>query len=213
MSRNYTDAMNWSKAAIAIGTLTIMTGCSTPRAEISPIGELATTEPQVLTLEEDEAENTEEDTSVQLTPLAADVSQQFYVANIEDPKAAIAFLTELRQAAYTKDKEKLASLMHYPAKVYTEQSATAKSQGASSQADRGLAATSEVAAESITYDTPEELIDAFDQVMTEPILKAMVNVKISELMITPTEVMIDFGKVSFAQYEGEGIRVKSIHHK
>lgn len=125
--------------------------------------------------------------AAQMGALDADVSQQFYVAGIDDTEAAIDVLMTIREAAIADDRETLASLIRYPLTIYNPDGSTQ------------------------TYSSPEELIANFDSAVNGRTLNAMAQIQPSTLIVDSKGLMVGLGEIFLAQYD-EGLKIQTINN-
>ncbi len=114
------------------------------------------------------------------------VSSRLRMANINEPQAAKDFLAQMRGYAIANDQRAIASLINYPFTTY----------------DGGSPVK--------TYNTPDELLSDFDQVVTPTVLSAMTEAQYKDIFVNYQGAMIGHGAVWFVDY-GEGIRIKAIN--
>jgi hypothetical protein len=116
----------------------------------------------------------------------APADERLAVAGFEDPQALKDFLMDIQAAAIAQDRPAIAALVHYPFTTY----------------DSGEPLK--------TYDTAEELLNDFDQVITPAVIKAMAEASYDDLFVNYQGVMLGNGQVWLQPFD-EGIKIRAIN--
>lgn len=134
------------------------------------------------------------DSTESLSPEEKAVTERLVIASISDPQAVRVFLSAMREAAGAcetgcgteQSRDAIARLVHYPFTTYE-------------------------AGEIVeTYNAPEDLLVDFEQVITQPVLDAMREVRYESLFANYQGVMIGNGEVWFSEFD-EGLRIRAIN--
>lgn len=197
----------WTLISVSItGALSVLTasallhGCGTATQPASqptqqtasnPTSPTKTTEPTTPTEQATEQATKEQATNLSPTPLTPQehkVAERLASMGIDNPQSTKAFLAQLRSAADNKDQQAIVNLVSYPFSTY----------------DAGTLLK--------TYESSDELLNDFDQVVTPPILEAMSKADYSTLFANDQGIMIGNGELWANQIDSD-LKITAINSR
>lgn len=198
MTAHQRTQSGWPLVSVSItGALSVLTasallhGCGTAtQLATQPAQQTAsettlpnkTTEPTTPTEQATEQATEEKATNLSpapLTPQERKVAEQLASVGIDNPQSTKAFLAQLRSAADNKDQQAIVNLVSYPFSTY----------------DAGALLK--------TYQSSDELLNDFDQVVTPPVLEAMSKADYSTLFANYQGMMIGNGELWVNQIDSD----------